>query len=115
MRKLKRTGLLTISIICTQYVLALDIIPYPLKVEPRAGVFNLAASTVVLYSSNCQQEADFFLDVLKKKYNLPIEARLSKPQPAAGSITLNVDTMLAGRLGKEGYDLTVGHDQVQIS
>jgi hexosaminidase len=102
------------AIICTQYVLALDIIPYPLKVETRSGVFSLGTSTVVLYSSNCKQEADFLLDVLNKEHHLQIASRPYKAPAAAGSIVFTVDASTGVRLGKEGYDLTVGQDKIQV-
>jgi len=114
MRSLQRITLLVIAIACTQYVLALDIIPYPLKVEPASGAFNLRTSTAVWYSNNCRQETGFLLDILKKEHNLSIPARPYTSQPATGAITLTVEARLAGRLGKEGYDLTVGENKIQI-
>jgi len=113
MRTLQRIGFLAMAILCTQYVLALDIIPYPLRVEMRPGSFALSRSTI-LYAANCRQEAEFFLDVLKKEHRLEIAARPYKVPPGAGAIVLSVDATLAGRLGKEGYDLTAGQDKIQV-
>ncbi|MBN9385626.1 MAG: beta-N-acetylhexosaminidase [Chitinophagaceae bacterium] len=114
MRRLQHIGLLALSIICTQYVLALDIIPYPLQVETRSGTFAITSSTTILYAVNCRQEADFLLDVLKKEHHLQIAARPYKAPIAAGSIVFTVDASSGTRLGKEGYDLTVDGNKVQI-
>lgn len=114
MRILQRISLLAISIICTQFVLALDIIPYPLQVETRPGVFNLSPSTIVLYSSNCRQEADFLRDILDKEHHLQIPAKPYKSPVAAGTVVLTVDATLTARLGKEGYDLTAGESKIQV-
>ena len=115
MRTLQRIGLLAaIAIICTQHVLALDIIPYPLQVETKSGTFTLTPSTTILYAASCRQEANFLHDVLSKDHHLQIPTNPYKSQPAAGAIILTIDATLIGRQGKEGYDLTVGQNKVQI-
>ena len=114
MRILQRLGLLAVSIICAQHLLALDIIPYPLQVETRDGVFTFAPSTTILYAANCRQEAGFLHDVLDNEHHLKVPANPYTPQQTAGAIVLTVDATLTARQGKEGYDLTVGKDKIQI-
>ncbi|HVW61299.1 MAG TPA: glycoside hydrolase family 20 zincin-like fold domain-containing protein, partial [Puia sp.] len=114
MRRLQHIGLLAISIICTQYALALDIIPYPLQVETKSGTFAITSSTKVLYAANCRQEADFFIEALNKEHHLQVAARPYKPQQTKNAIILTVDATLTARQGKEGYDLTVDGDKIQV-
>jgi len=111
MRRVQRIGLVAISILCAQRLFALDIIPCPLLVEEKTGVFDLGRSAGILYSVNCRQEAAFLHDILEKEYHLSVPVRTSG---AAGSIVCTVDGALIGRMGKEGYDLTVSPNKVQV-
>jgi len=111
MRRIQRIGLVAISILCAQRLFALDIIPYPLQVEEKTGVFDLGHSSGILYSANCRTEAEFLHDILEKEYHLSVPV---KAPAAAGSIVCTVNATLVGRLGKEGYDLTVSPNKVQV-
>lgn len=112
MSRIQRIGLVAISIFCVQRLFALDIIPYPLQVEEKTGVFDLTHSPGIFYGADCRQEAVFLHDVLGKEYHLSIPVKASGE--AAGGITCTVDRALMRRMGKEGYDLTVSRGKVQV-
>jgi hexosaminidase len=114
MRTLTRICLLAISIFCTKYVFALDIIPYPLQVETRSGSFELVPSTTIRYAASCRQEAEFLRGVLDKEYHLQIAAKPAASPMDGSAIVLTVDPTLMGHQGKEGYDLTVDKGRIMV-
>ncbi|HEY4205268.1 MAG TPA: beta-N-acetylhexosaminidase [Puia sp.] len=114
MKFLLRIGLAALSVFFVQPLFALDIVPYPLRVETKPGAFNLGHCTGILYTGNCQKEAAFLRDVLAKEHQVSLPADKNNASAWGPSIVCTVDTKLSASLGKEGYDLTVSPDNIQI-
>lgn len=114
MRIVQRISLAALFFFFAQRLFALDIIPYPLQVETKQGAFNLGKSSGILYSGNCQKEAEFFKAVLEKESHgsLPVKAFSSSAWD--NPIVFTIDAKMAGSVGTEGYDIMVKPDNIQV-
>jgi hexosaminidase len=115
MRRIQRTGLIAIILLSAHQLFALDIIPYPLRVETKSGSFNLNHSSGILYTGNCQKEGAFLKAVLEKENHgsLPVEPFSSSQ--FENPIICTVNAKQYEGMGSEGYDLTVSPDKIQIN
>jgi hexosaminidase len=89
----------------------LPLIPIPARVTSRAGTFSLSASTQIEAADVLRSYAERLREALRTATGLPlpIVTRASGPR-----IALGLDNGL-GRLGDEGYRLTVSADAVVIA
>ena len=89
----------------------LPLVPIPAKATPRAGTFSLSGSTQIEAADALRSYAERLRDALRPATGLPlpIVTRASGPR-----IALGLDDRL-GRLGDEGYRLTVSVDAVGIT
>ncbi|HVU55128.1 MAG TPA: beta-N-acetylhexosaminidase [Puia sp.] len=114
MRRIQHIGLMAISLFFAQRLFALDIIPYPLRVESKSGSFNLGRSSGILYAGNCQKEAEFLKAILEKENHGSLPVKAFSASAFENPIICTIDATLNGSLGNEGYDLTVSTDKIQI-
>jgi len=114
MRKIKFLMLVALFLFWAQHLFALDIIPYPLQVETKSGAFNLGRSSGILYSGNCQKEAELLKSVLENEYHNSLPVNRYNESGWQNPIICTIDASLKGSLGDEGYDLVVASDKVQV-
>src|SRR6516164_639881 len=115
MRRIQHTSLVAIILLSAQQLFALDIIPYPLRVETKSGSFNLNHSSGILYIGNCQKEAAFLKAVLEKENHGSLPAEPFSASTFENPIICTVNAKQNEGMGSEGYDLTVSVDKVQIN
>lgn len=90
----------------------LALVPRPVKVEVKAGTFELTAKTTMTATDGAQAEATQLADSLRRPTGFP----LARGEPGAGetSIALVLDKSLTTGLGSEGYRLSVSSGGVVI-
>ena len=100
-------------IVVLAQVVALSVIPQPVRVEPGAGVFTLTASTAITTDAATREVGATLAAYLfpATGYRLPVRA--AAVGGGARAIAIRIDTSLA-RLGDEGYRLDVTPAAVSI-
>ncbi len=86
------------------------IIPRPANIEPDPGVFTLTAQTAIICDAANAWNATYLRDLLQRASGLPLP--ITPDEPTYPCIRLS--TTLAQGLGKEGYQLTVREDGIQL-
>ena len=93
----------------------LSIIPEPVHVARRDGIFRLSRETTILVEDDTARLGRYLQELLQPAtaFALPV-ARISEQQPAGrNSISLRLDYD-AVDLGEEGYELSVSKDEIVI-
>ncbi|MGO8675605.1 MAG: beta-N-acetylhexosaminidase [Limisphaerales bacterium] len=88
------------------------IVPLPLKMEFRGGVFRLQAGTRILADANARETGRYLADRLGPATGWTLELGAAT-EPARGNIVLTTRGANAA-LGAEGYELVVEEDSVLI-
>ena len=95
-----------------------NIIPQPLRIELKSGVFCLTSETEILASENSRSVAEFLVQRLRPAtgYKLPIKypKQVSKQALTLQTIELHTDSQKAD-LGEEGYELSVTADRILVT
>src|SRR5438876_1100870 len=82
----------------------------PAHLTPRPGSFALGATTSIVAGDDVRVQAELLRDQLRPATGLPLSI---VPSETGSRIVLTLDADV-GRLGDEGYRLTVGPDQIAI-
>lgn len=97
---------------------SVNIIPQPLRIELKSGVFCLTPETEILASEHTRSVAEFLAQRLRPAtgYRLPIKhsEQASKQALTLRTIELQTDSQKA-TLGAEGYELSVTADRILIT
>jgi hexosaminidase len=88
------------------------IVPLPLKMEVRGGVFRLQAGTRILADANARETGRYLADRLGPATGWTLQLG-AETEPARGNIVLTTHGANAA-LGAEGYELVVAEDSVVI-
>jgi hexosaminidase len=90
-----------------------SLLPRPVALEMRAGVFQLDARCVLQAGPGAEAEARKLAAAMSKRLGgvLPIQAG----DPAGAAIRLRLEKSLEPRLGAEGYQLAVRPGEIRIS
>ncbi|MCP4176639.1 MAG: family 20 glycosylhydrolase, partial [bacterium] len=91
-----------------------NIIPAPMEIKTKPGVFEITENVIILYSekTKAEQIADFMVTELKKySFNLKTE-RLSDNSDNSNAIVFQINQ--GAGTGEEGYKLSVTEDKVHI-
>ena len=84
---------------------ALALIPAPVKVELKAGLFELTKQTVLVANPGAEREADQLAAGLRAATGL--ELRVRKRAAGRPAVRLELAPALEARLGREGYQLSI--------
>lgn len=93
-----------------------SIIPKPLRVEVRSGVFRLSQGTQIFVdskSSGAREVGEYLSEKLRRATGYPLDIRSATGRIPAGSILLRTDGALAN-LGSEGYRLVSSKGGVTV-
>ena len=92
---------------------AINVIPQPQNVKVLSGEFELTAETRISFDGG-KDEAKLLAATLRKStgFNLPVKS--VSGSPVANQITFTLATNLLGKLGTEGYRLSVQGNQLLI-
>ena len=90
------------------------IIPLPVKMEVKTGVFTVTPETVIVADEASKATARQLSEFLKPATGFALAVTSQAPADAKASITLVQDQALA-RLGKEGYQLIVTPAGIRIA
>ena len=91
----------------------LRIIPAPVRVECRSGIFRCGADTKILADAACLNEARLLAQRLRPSTGLPFPVESVADHPADGSILLTTNSPEPS-LGREGYQLSVQTNGVVV-
>ena len=87
-----------------------NVVPSPVSVEERAGVFVIESSTHVIAEGKAAIEAAKLIESLAPATGY----RLKRGKRVLNSIQLDIDSALEGRLGDEGYELEVSEQAIRL-
>src|SRR5258705_1128233 len=97
---------------CYIKVSATDIIPRPTYIREMAGSFLLSRKTSIVNSGRTSNEANYFMDVLKREFNLNL---VNSATRTTNAIYLILNSSKQKDLGPEGYELIVTKDHIKIT
>jgi len=78
------------------------LIPQPVSVEAKQGVFKFSATTEIIAVDGAKAEASKLVDTLAPAMGFRLTT-LESPSRAENLITLTLDESLKEKLGQEGY------------
>jgi hexosaminidase len=90
------------------------IIPKPLKLEAKTGVFQITKDTVITYSGGAT-EVKLFAGQLRSATGFKLPASQASTAPGKNGIAFVIQKELASRLGNEGYNLNVTPTGILVS
>jgi len=88
------------------------LIPRPVRLEWRAGTFEIGPGTVIAARGDAVLEARKLAEALRASTGHPL--RTARANPSRDCLALWLDPALAARLGPEGYRLSVTSNRVDI-
>ncbi len=89
---------------------AVDVVPMPVSIEERAGVFTIEPSTHVIAEGQAAIEAAKLIEALAPAMGY----RLKPGKRALNSIQLDIVSSLEDKLGNEGYELDVTEQAIKL-
>jgi N-acetyl-beta-hexosaminidase len=91
---------------------AQSIIPAPIKMETKAGVFQVSSQTSVVVSKDkdAQKAAEYFVNQFRQASGIS----LTVTETSASGIILQLNTKENLALGKEGYTLDVTESKITV-
>ncbi len=94
----------------------ISIVPKPVKLESKKGVFTLRPDTVVLVDSRTLPVGEYLSAFLSPALGADISVKqIAKGDSTSNAIVLSADPGLMKQLGAEGYRLTVSPERVEIT
>ncbi|GAB2584373.1 beta-N-acetylhexosaminidase [Spirosoma areae] len=108
-------SLLFLFVLCITIARAqspINLIPQPVNVQPKTGVFTLSKATTIQYN---QAEGRAVAEMLSQQLNQPTGFGLTATSGKSGKIQLNLNGAPNAQLGEEGYTLNASAKGVTIT
>ncbi len=90
----------------------INLIPQPVSIQPKSGVFTLTKATTIQYN---QADGRAVAEMLAQQLNRPTGFGLAAKPGKTGKIQLNLTNTPNARLGEEGYTLDASPKEVIIT
>ncbi len=104
---MKRLKLLLLTLLVCPSLMAVNIIPYPAKLEIKEGIFNFGDKIQIQNNKHCEKSANLLMEQLRDDYGIGSELTSQRAS--------EVKFLRDKSLEEEAYHLTINSDGVEIT